>query len=88
MKMIADLLREKGVSEEEIIFLNLELYENRRLLDLDELLVSSEVINREYRSLLEIRDAYPKMVLFMDKVPIDTRDGIRHKNIIDFLPEE
>lgn len=49
------------------------------------LLATPEVIEREYRTLLAVGDAYPKKVLSMDKIPIGPMDGIIHENIIDFL---
>jgi hypothetical protein len=49
------------------------------------LLATDEIIEREFRPLLNIRDAYPKMVLSMDTVPIGSREGVRHRNILDFL---
>lgn len=51
------------------------------------LLATEDVKNREFRSLLSVKDAYPKTVLSMDLLPIGTVDGVRHKNIIDFLLE-
>jgi len=61
--------------------------EERIYIQVTYLLATNDVFHREYRSLLEIRDAYPKMVLSMDKVPIGSKDGIKHMNIIDFLLE-
>jgi len=49
------------------------------------LLATSEVVEREYHTLLAVGDAYPKLVLSMDRVPIGPRDGIRHQYIPDFL---
>ena len=49
------------------------------------LLASEEVINREYGSLLAIKDAYPKMILSMDRMPIGIREGIQHQFLLDFL---
>ena len=40
--------------------------------------------DREYRSLENIRDNYPKYVLTTDYL-LQKRNGIIHKNIIDFL---
>ncbi|MGD9992098.1 MAG: ATP-binding protein [Salinivirgaceae bacterium] len=42
-------------------------------------------IEREYKSLLKIKDNYPKYVLTMDKTWKDTIEGIEHKHIVDFL---
>ena len=45
---------------------------------------SRETEDREYRSLENIRDNYPKYVLTTDFL-LQKRNGIIHKNIIDFL---
>ena len=42
---------------------------------------------REMKPLKEVKDNYPKYVLTMDTLPMD-EDGIRQKNILDFLQEE
>lgn len=49
------------------------------------LLASEEVKEREYRSLLSIKDAYPKTVLSMDRLPMGNVQGVRHKYILEFL---
>jgi len=49
------------------------------------LLASEEAIEREYKPLLMVKDAYPKYVLSMDELAIRNRDGVFHMNIIDFL---
>lgn len=51
------------------------------------LLATEEVIEREYRSLRNVRDSYPKTVLSMDPLNIGTRDGIKHQHVLDFLNE-
>ncbi|AWX31991.1 ATP-binding protein [Methanosphaera sp. BMS] len=48
------------------------------------MLTKQSTINREFGSLLEIKDNYPKYVLSMDKYDF-SREGIEHINIIDFL---
>lgn len=50
------------------------------------LLASDKVVEREFRSLLNINDQYPKYILSMDKINF-SKEGIIHKNIIDFLLE-
>ena len=48
------------------------------------LLASPETVEREFGAYRPIRDNYPKYIVSMD--PIDfSRDGIIHKNIMDFL---
>lgn len=52
------------------------------------LLATEEVKEREYRSLLAIRDSYPKTVLSMDRLPMGVVEGVRHEYLIDFLSEQ
>ena len=51
------------------------------------LLADNKVIEREFGAFKEINDNYPKYVLSLDKADF-SRDGIIHKNIIDWLLEE
>lgn len=48
------------------------------------ILADSDVIEREFRPLLEIKDNFPKYVVSGDRHDF-SGDGIIHKNIIDFL---
>ncbi|MDO4897953.1 MAG: DUF4143 domain-containing protein [Rothia sp. (in: high G+C Gram-positive bacteria)] len=45
---------------------------------------SEQTREREFSVLLEVRDNYPKTVLSLDTVDF-SRDGIVHRNLIDFL---
>ncbi len=47
-------------------------------------IMSPETEEREYKPFSEIRDNYPKYLLTMDTL-IQKRDGVIHKNIIDFI---
>lgn len=51
------------------------------------LLENDKVQNREFGAFKEIEDNYPKYVLSLDKADF-SRDGIIHKNIIDWLLEK
>ena len=51
------------------------------------LLQNDKVENREFGAFKEIEDNYPKYVLSLDKADF-SRDGIIHKNIIDWLLEK
>jgi predicted AAA+ superfamily ATPase len=51
------------------------------------LLVEQSTIDREFSVLEEINDNYTKMVISMDKIN-RSRNGIIHKNIVEFLLEE
>ena len=50
-------------------------------------LYDEAVIEREFGAFKEVGDNYPKYVLSMDKMDF-SRDGIIHKNVIDFLLED
>lgn len=49
-----------------------------------EYLSSDEVVEREFGAYNQVNDNYPKYVLSMDKIDY-SRNGIIHKNIIDWL---
>ncbi|MBM7562527.1 ATP-binding protein [Fusibacter tunisiensis] len=51
------------------------------------LLAEESTIEREFSVLESIEDNFPKMVISMDRVN-RSRNGIEHKNIIDFLLED
>ncbi len=51
------------------------------------LLADDNVIKREFGAFDSIKDSHPKYVLTLDKTDF-SKDGIIHKNIIDFLMEE
>jgi uncharacterized protein len=52
------------------------------------LLRSEKTINREFKSLESIKDNYPKYLLTLDKFQKIERNGIIHKNLINFLLNE
>lgn len=62
-----------------------ELKDYRFYIQVCYLLATEEVIEREYESLRRIRDAYPKIVLSMDRLPVGSKNGIRHQFLLDFL---
>ena len=51
-------------------------------------LLNEEVKERELRSLESIQDNYEKIILTLDKTIVKDYNGIKVKNIIDFLLEE
>ena len=51
------------------------------------LLNDEKVVEREFRPLLRIEDAYPKYVLSMDELWDEHYCGIKRLNIIEFLCE-
>lgn len=46
-----------------------------------------ETIEREFAPLIAINDHYPKYVVSMEEVWQDNIEGVRHRNIVDFLLE-
>lgn len=42
-------------------------------------------VDREFKPLLEIRDNYPKYVVTMEEFWQDNINGVRHKNVWEFL---
>jgi hypothetical protein len=46
---------------------------------------SKRVRDREVASLIDIRDAHPKVIISMDEVDPGNMSGVRHVNAIDFL---
>ena len=47
--------------------------------------VAQETIDREFASLLAIKDNYPKYVVTMDDFWSDNVDGVKHKHLAEFL---
>ncbi len=52
------------------------------------LLAGADTICREFGNLERIQDNHPKLVLSMDELGPDQRNGIRQQNLIDFLLED
>lgn len=45
---------------------------------------NKETEDREYKPFYEIKDVYPRYLLTMDLL-LQKRDGVIHKNIVDFI---
>ena len=67
--------------------MNRNLMESHYTIELRYLLADENVIASEFGAFKSISDNYPKYVLSLDKTDF-SRDGIIHKNIIDWLLEE
>jgi hypothetical protein len=52
------------------------------------LLAGPDTVQREFGNLERIPDNYPKVVLSMDEVGPNQRNGIRQQHLVDFLLEE
>ena len=50
-------------------------------------IMSPETEEREYKPFMMIRDNYPKYLLTIDTL-LQKRDGVLHKNIIEFISED
>ena len=59
-------------------------FKDRFYIQVTDYLSSDKVIEREFGAYKELEDNYPKYVLTMDKLDY-SRDGIIHKNIIEWL---
>ncbi|NMM99124.1 ATP-binding protein [Bifidobacterium olomucense] len=46
-----------------------------------------QVEEREYRPLMMIQDAYPRYLFTLDPLPLQ-KDGVRHRNLIEFLAND
>lgn len=57
---------------------------DRKYIQVADYLSSDEVVEREFGAYKSVADNFPKYVITMDKLDY-SRDGIIHKNIIDFL---
>jgi hypothetical protein len=62
-----------------------EKNENKLYIQVAYKLESQATIDREFNTLLEIRDNHPKYVVTMDEFWRDNIDGIKHIHIADFL---
>ena len=62
-------------------------YEEKIYIQVAYILADEKVEEREFGAYRKIEDNYPKYVLTMDKFDF-SRDGIIHKNVIDWLLED
>lgn len=74
------------VGDKEIDFI-CESQGNRLYIQVAYLLASEETVQREFGVYERVRDNYPKYVLTLDEFDM-SRDGIKHRNIRDFLLEK
>ena len=74
------------IGDKEIDFI-CESQGNRLYVQVAYLLASEDTIQREFGVYERIRDNYPKYVLTLDEFDM-SRDGIKHRNIRDFLLEK
>ena len=51
-------------------------------------MLDGSVYEREVRSLKAIDDNYPKTVLSLDSVVRDLPDGLIHRNVVEWLPDD
>ena len=72
------------IGETEVDFIA-EKPDEKLYIQVAETLASSQTLERELRPLQMIQDNYEKLILSMDQSPINSYDGIRSLNIIDWL---
>ena len=60
---------------------------NKRYVQVAYLLASEETIQREFSVYHQVRDNFPQYVVTLDEFDMG-RDGVKHRNIRDFLLEE
>ncbi len=65
----------------------IESNEFKEYIQVSYLLSDKAVIEREYRSLKQIKDNYPKRVISMDEILLGDNEGIEHQNIWEVLYE-
>ncbi len=65
-----------------------EKQEERLYIQVTYLLGDEKTVEREFGNLERISDSFPKMVLSMDEIWPQNRNGIVRKNIVDFLLDE
>jgi predicted AAA+ superfamily ATPase len=49
------------------------------------MLPDKNTVDREFGTLIELKDHYPKYVVTMDSIWTDTIEGVKHVHIADFL---
>ncbi len=62
-------------------------HDGNRYFQVSESILGESAREREYKSLELVRDNYEKTILTMDKIFLSNKEGIKIKNIIDFLLE-
>ena len=89
-----DLLKRRGynifigkLDDKEIDFIG-ERRDEKIYIQVAYKLSSEETIEREFGSLLAVKDHYPKYVVTMDEFFQDNIEGIKHIKLLDFLMEE
>lgn len=103
LDLVKQELQESGVSKAQFISINFEDLRNAPLCSAEALheeiqgqklyvqvtylLASEETIQREFGIYDSIRDNFPKYVVSLDEFDM-SRDGIKHRNIRDFLLAE
>jgi hypothetical protein len=77
-----------GVLDQAEIDFVAERHGERLYVQVAYLLAGPDTLEREFGNLERIPDNYPKLVLSMDEVGPDERNGIQRKHLVDFLLEE
>ena len=80
-------LKENGITDDQILEMNFE-YTDKIYIQVTESMTSEDVRKRELFPLQKINDNYKKIVLSLNPGMDSSYDGIKSKNLIDWLISE
>ena len=80
-------LKENGITDDQILEMNFE-YTDKIYIQVTESMTSEDVRKRELFPLQKINDNYEKIVLSLNPGMDSSYDGIKSKNLIDWLISE
>ena len=80
-------LKENGITDDQILEMNFE-YTDKIYIQVTESMTSEDVRKRELFPLQKINDNYEKIVLSLNPRMDSSYDGIKSKNLIDWLISE
>ena len=87
LKLMVLHLKESGITDEQILEMNFE-YTDKIYIQVTESMTSEDVRKRELFPLQKINDNYEKIVLSLNPRMDSSYDGIKSKNLIDWLISE
>ena len=80
-------LKEKGITDDQLLEMNFE-YTDKIYIQVTESMTSEDVRKRELFPLQKINDNYKKIVLSLNPGMDSSYDGIKTKNLIDWIISE
>ena len=87
LKLMTFHLKETGITDDQILEMNFE-YTDKIYIQVTESMTSEDVRKRELFPLQKINDNYKKIVLSLNPGMDSSYDGIKSKNLIDWLISE